>query len=99
MLVWRLALGRFHEIDGEGARLYRRSVEQSGLRTGLYSHPCTRSHCSNNSFISNSAELPDTFRAFAIELPDDTPRETVPELMVVSDQEMCRHYGDDWAAL
>ena len=41
--------------------------------------------------------LPDAFRAFAIELPDDAPVETIRLAPDASDPIACRRYGDIWA--
>jgi RES domain-containing protein len=42
--------------------------------------------------------MPDSFRALAIEVPDDAVMETAAHSVRPSDQAACRQFGDDWAA-
>ena len=45
----------------------------------------------------NLERLPDAFRAFAIELPNDVLVETIKLSPSASDPIACRRYGDIWA--
>ena len=45
----------------------------------------------------NPEQLPDTFRAFAIDVPDDVVSEVVVWDAAPDDSAVCRRYGDAWA--
>jgi RES domain-containing protein len=94
--VWRLALGRHREVDGEGARLYGGRWNSPGIPV-VY----TATHVSLallEQLVHVSPErLPAALRAFAIELPDDASVETAAPSLSPSDTEACRRYGDAWA--
>lgn len=97
MLVWRLALGRFPETDGEGARLYGGRWNSPGVAM-VY----TATHVSlallEQLVHLNSEELPSAFRTFAIRIPDDSPTESAPDMAEPAEREVCRKLGDDWIA-
>lgn len=97
MLVWRLAVGRFHEIDGEGARLYGGRWNSPGIPM-VYSATHLSLALLEQLVHLNPVELPDAFRAFAITLPDNADLEVASVAAVPADREACRRYGDDWAA-
>lgn len=97
MRVWRLALGRYHEIDGEGARLYGGRWNSPGIPV-LY----TSTHISlallEQLVHLNPDRLPNAFRVIAIDVPDNPAAEFASAAVVVADLQACRHYGDAWAA-
>ena len=97
MLVWRLAIGRFHEIDGEGARLYGGRWNSPGIPM-VYAATHLSLALLEQLVHLNPVELPDAFRAFAIALPDDATLEVASVAVAPADREACRRYGDDWAA-
>lgn len=96
MRVWRLAAGQYREIDGEGARLYGGRWNSPGVPV-VY----TATHVSLALFEQlvhvDPEDLPDAFRAFAIDLPDDLTVEAAAPSVLPSDPETCRQYGDEWA--
>jgi RES domain-containing protein len=97
MRVWRLALGRYREVDGEGARLY-------GGRWNSPGNPVvyTATHISlallEQLVHVNPDRLPDAFRVLAIEVPDEPPPEIASATVLPTDPVACRRYGDAWAA-
>ena len=97
MRVWRLALGRYREIDGEGARLYGGRWNSPGTPL-VY----TSTHISlallEQLVHLNPDRLPDAFRAFAIDLPDNPALEFASAAVMLADLEACRRFGDAWAA-
>lgn len=97
MRVWRLALGRFRELDGEGARLYGGRWNSPGTPV-VY----TATHIALallEQLVHVSPErLPENLRAFAIDLPAGVPIETAELASVPGDLEACRRMGDAWAA-
>lgn len=97
MLVWRLAIGRFHEIDGEGARLYGGRWNSPGIPV-VYSAADLSLALLEQLVHLNPVELPAAFRAFAITLPDDANLEVASVAAIPADRDACRRYGDDWAA-
>lgn len=97
MLVWRLAIGRFHDIDGEGARLYGGRWNSPGIPM-VYSATHLSLALLEQLVHLNPVELPDAFRAFAITLPDSATLEIVSAAVAPTDREACRRYGDGWAA-
>jgi len=97
VLVWRLAIGRFHEIDGEGARLYGGRWNSPGIPM-VYAATHLSLALLEQLVHLNPVELPDAFRAFAIALPDDATLEVASVAVAPADREACRRYGDDWAA-
>jgi RES domain-containing protein len=96
MLVWRLAIGRFRELDGEGARLYGGRWNSPGVSM-VYSATQVSLALLEQLVHLNPEELPDTFRAFAINLPDDESVEVLAGTEPPADRDACRHYGDGWA--
>ena len=96
MLVWRLAIGRFPEIDGEGARLYGGRWNSPGVAI-VYTATLLSLALLEQLVHVNPEELPDTFRAFAIELPDDVLPDVAELDVVPDDRAACRQYGDSWA--
>ena len=96
MVVWRLAIGRFHEIDGEGARLYGGRWNSPGIPV-VYSATHLSLALLEQLVHLNPVELPDAFRAFAITLPDNATLEVASVEGVPANREACRRYGDDWA--
>ena len=97
MVVWRLAIGRFHEVDGEGARLYGGRWNSPGIPV-VYSATHLSLALLEQLVHLNPVELPDPLRAFAITLPDNATLEVASVGGVPADRETCRQYGDDWAA-
>ena len=96
MLVWRLAIGSHPEIDGEGARLYGGRWNSPGVAM-VYTATHLALALLEQLVHLNPAELPDTFRAFAIDLPDDVTSEVVAWDTAPDDSAVCRRYGDAWA--
>ncbi len=97
MRVWRLALGRHHELDGEGARLYGGRWNSPGVPVVYAATHLSLALLEQLVHVSLE-RLPDAFRAFAVELPDDAPVETVRLAPDPGDPIACRRYGDVWAA-
>ncbi len=97
MRVWRLALGRHHEVDGEGARLYGGRWNSPGVPVVYAATHLSLALLEQLVHVSLE-RLPDAFRAFAIELPDDVPVETIRLAPAANDPVACRRYGDVWAA-
>jgi len=95
--VWRLALGRNHELDGEGARLYGGRWNSPGVPVVYAATHLSLALLEQLVHVSLE-RLPDAFHAFAIELPDDMPMETVKLVPAADDLLACRRYGDVWAA-
>jgi RES domain-containing protein len=95
--VWRLALGRYREIDGEGARLYGGRWNNPGIPV-IY----TSTHISlallEQLVHLNPDRLPDAFRVIAIDVPDNPAPESASAAVMLADLEACRRYGDSWAA-
>jgi RES domain-containing protein len=95
--VWRLALGRYREIDGEGARVY-------GGRWNSPGNPVvyTATHISlallEQLVHVNPDRLPDAFRVLAIEPPDDPSPEIASAAVIPTGMEACRRYGNIRAA-
>jgi len=96
MRVWRLAVGPHREIDGEGSRIYGGRWNSPGVPV-VY----TATHVSlallEQLVHVDPEDLPDAFRAFVIDLPDDTVTEVVAQIIRRGDAEMRRRYGDGWA--
>lgn len=96
MRVWRLAVGPHREIDGEGSRIYGGRWNSPGVPV-VY----TATHVSlallEQLVHVDPEDLPDAFRAFVIDLPDDTVTEVVAQIIRRGDAEMRRRYGDEWA--
>jgi RES domain-containing protein len=95
--VWRLALGRFHGLDGEGARLYGGRWNSPGVPI-VYG----ATHISLALFEQlvhlNSDRLPAALRAFNIDVPDGAMVEIADDAVASGDIEACRRRGDAWAA-
>jgi RES domain-containing protein len=96
VLVWRLAIGRFHEIDGEGARLYGGRWNSPGVPV-VYAATHLSLALLEQLVHLNPEELPDAFRAFAVSVPHDVRPEVLPVGDLPPDREACRRYGDVWA--
>lgn len=95
MRIWRLALGRFHELDGEGARLYGGRWNSPGIPLVYAATHITLALLEQLVHL-DAKRLPVALRAFAIDLPDDAPVETAS--LPLDDLAVCRRYGDTWAA-
>lgn len=70
MLVWRLALGRYPALDGEGARLYGGRWNSPGTAM-VYAATHIALALLEQLVHVSPARLPASFQALAIELPDD----------------------------
>ena len=98
MRVWRLALGSRSEIDGEGARLYGGRWNSPGTPVVYAASHIALALLEQLVHVSPE-RLPEGFRAFAIELPDDAPVEIGdPASFPLDDVAGSRRYGDSWAA-
>lgn len=97
MLVWRLALGRYPELDGEGARLYGGRWNSPGVAV-VYAATHLSLALLEQLVHLNPARLPPSLRAFAIELPQDAPVETADPATDAADRDAARRLGDAWAA-
>lgn len=97
MLVWRLALGRYPALDGEGARLYGGRWNSPGTAMVYAATHITLALLEQLVHLSPT-RLPASFRAFAIELPDDIELEHAAPDQPVDDLEATRRAGDVWAA-
>jgi RES domain-containing protein len=95
--VWRLALGRFGGLDGEGARLYGGRWNSPGVPVVYAATHLSLALLEQLVHVSLE-RLPDAFRAFAIELPDEVLVERVRLAPDAGDAMACRRYGDVWAA-
>lgn len=96
MRVWRLAVGRHREVDGEGARIYGGRWNSPGVPV-VYAATHVSLALLEQLVHVDPEDLPDAFRAFAIELPDDAEVEIAVQSVGAEDIERCRQYGDDWA--
>jgi RES domain-containing protein len=96
MRVWRLALGRHPELDGEGARRYGGRWNSPGVPVVYGATHLSLALLEQLVHVSPE-RLPDAFRAFAIELPDDVAVETVRLAPDAGDAVARRRYGDVWA--
>lgn len=97
MRVWRLALGRYRELDGEGARLYGGRWNSLGVPV-VYAATHISLALIEQLVHLKPERMPDAFRALAIEVPNDAAVETAAHSVHPSDQAACRQFGDDWAA-
>lgn len=97
MLVWRLALGRCAALDGEGARLYGGRWNSPGTAVVYAATHLTLALLEQLVHVSASL-LPERFRAFAVELPEDAAVEHAAAEQPVEDLEVTRRVGDLWAA-
>jgi RES domain-containing protein len=95
--VWRLALGRHREVDGEGARLYGGRWNSPGVPM-VYAATHLSLALLEQLVHLNPARLPGSLRAFAIELPEDAPVEAADPAIDAADREAARRAGDAWAA-
>lgn len=96
MRAWRLALGRYHEMDGEGARLYGGRWNSPGIPV-VYAATHLSLALIEQIVHVKPEQMPEAFRAFAIEVPNDAVAETAAASVHPGDQAACRRYGDDWA--
>lgn len=94
MRVWRLALGRFSGMDGEGARLYGGRWNNPGTSMVYAATHLTLALLEQLVHV-NPDRLPAALRAFAIELPGDVPVED--SVLPMDDAEASRRHGDAWA--
>lgn len=97
MRVWRLALGRYREMDGEGARLYGGRWNSPGVPV-VYAATHISLALVEQLVHLKPERLPDAFRVLAVEMPDDAPLESPTPLVDPNDQDACRRYGDNWVA-
>ncbi len=97
MRVWRLAKGRHSEIDGEGARLFGGRWNSPGVPVVYAASHLSLALLEQLVHVSLT-RLPPSFRAFAIELPDDAPAEMVEPSLALQDVAATRSHGDAWAA-
>jgi RES domain-containing protein len=93
--LWRLALGRYHRLDGEGARLYGGRWNSPGTPVVYTATHLTLALLEQLVHLDPN-RLPAAFRAFSIVLADDLPVETVG--IAAFDVLACRQFGDAWAA-
>jgi RES domain-containing protein len=94
--VWRLALGRYPALDGEGARLYGGRWNSPGTPM-VYAATHLSLALLEQLVHLNPARLPESFRAFAVDLPDAVPVEHGQPDIVSDDVEATRRMGDLWA--
>ncbi|HEY1934283.1 MAG TPA: RES family NAD+ phosphorylase [Acetobacteraceae bacterium] len=97
MRVWRLALGRFHELDGEGARLYGGRWNSPGVPV-IYGATHLSLALLEQLVHLNPDRLPAAFRAFNIDVPDNATHEVAGASVAIGDVEACRRQGDAWVA-
>lgn len=95
MRVWRLALGRTHRLDGEGARLYGGRWNSPGTPV-VYAATRLSLALLEQLVHLDPARLPVALRAFAIDLPEEAVVETAS--IAADDPVACRRFGDSWAA-
>lgn len=93
MRVWRLALGRFQELDGEGARLYGGRWNSPGTPM-VYAATHLALALLEQLVHLNPERLPAALRAFAIDVPDDAGFERAS--LATGDTETTRRFGDQW---
>lgn len=96
MRVWRLALGRYREIDGEGARLFGGRWNNPGIQV-VYAATHVSLALLEQLVHLNPARLPPGLRAFAIEIPEAAGIEIASGSALPDDTEACRRFGDKWA--
>jgi RES domain-containing protein len=94
--VWRLALGSYPALDGEGARLFGGRWNSPGTPV-VYAATHVALALLEQLVHVSPERLPAGLRAFAIDLPDDAlvenGRSDEPDGV-----EAARRYGDAWAA-
>ena len=95
MRAWRLALGRFPELDGEGARLYGGRWNSPGTPM-VYAATHLALALLEQLVHLSPERLPRALRAFAIELPPDAGIEHAS--LATDDAEVTRRFGDAWVA-
>lgn len=95
MRIWRLALGRFPELDGEGARLYGGRWNSPGTPM-VYAATHLALALLEQLVHLNPERLPPALRAFAIDLPADAVVERAP--LAQGDSDATRRFGDRWVA-
>ncbi|MGH7161635.1 MAG: RES family NAD+ phosphorylase, partial [Acetobacteraceae bacterium] len=97
VVVWRLALGSWRTVDGEGARLYGGRWNSPG--TAMVYAATHISLALLEQLVHVSAWLlPERMRAFAVTLPDDAVIEQAAPDEATDDVEATRRAGDLWAA-
>ena len=97
MLVWRLALGRYPALDGEGARLYGGRWNSPGTPM-VYAATGIALALLEQLVHVSPARLPLSFRAFVITLADEIEVERFAFDFAVDDLEATQRAGDAWAA-
>ena len=97
MRVWRLAIGRYPALDGEGARLYGGRWNSPGTPL-VYAATHLALALLEQLVHVSPARLPESFRAFAVDLPDGTATEHGEPDAALDDIEATREAGDRWAA-
>jgi RES domain-containing protein len=94
--VGRLALGRYHVMDGEGARVFGGRWNSPGIPM-VYAATQISLALVEQLVHVKPERMPDAFRALAIEVPNDAAVETAKAEVNPADRVACRQYGDDWA--
>ncbi len=97
MRAWRLGLGRHNHLDGEGARLFGGRWNSVGVPV-VYAASHLTLALLEQLVHFRLERLPDTFRAFAIELPEGAPVEVAATSLLVGGIGSTQPYGDAWAA-
>jgi RES domain-containing protein len=97
VLVWRLALGRYPELDGEGARVYGGRWNSPGTAM-VYAATHLALAVLEHLVHVSPARLPANFRAFAITLPAAIETEHIAADLALDDSDTTRRAGDFWAA-
>lgn len=97
MRVWRLAVGRYPALDGEGARLYGGRWNSPGTPM-VYAATHLSLALLEQLVHLSPARLPASFRAFAVDLSGDAPVEHGGPDILSDDLEATRRAGDVWAA-
>lgn len=97
MRVWRLAVGPHREVDGEGSRIYGGRWNSPGVPV-VYAATHVSLALLEQLVHVDPEDLPDAFRAFVIDLPDDVPTEVAPLSIAPHNSATCRRHGNEWAA-
>lgn len=96
MRVWRLASGEHSRLDGEGAWLFGGRWNSPGVPV-VYTATHLALVLLEQLVHLNPEQLPDRFRAFAIDLPDEATVERAPPSIAIDDVLHSRRLGDAWA--